>query len=82
MVGVGYDDPKWDQFLNQLTWDELIGLTVNSGSYGSGSSERFEKPKGSAPDGAHGLSVQPEITMVAMLFKDVEPFTQLLVLLL
>ncbi|NLL69100.1 MAG: hypothetical protein GX232_02720 [Acholeplasmataceae bacterium] len=56
MVGVEYSDPKWDQFLNQLTWDELIGLTVNSGSYGSGSSERFEKPKGSAPDGAHGLS--------------------------
>lgn len=57
MIGVGYDDPLWDQFLNQWQWAELVNAaTVNSGSYGSGSNERFGKPKGSAPDGAHGLS--------------------------
>lgn len=32
MFGVAYDDPKWDQFLNQLTYDELCSV-VEFGGY-------------------------------------------------
>jgi len=32
MIGVPYDDPKWDEFLNQLTWDEMMA-NVRSGRY-------------------------------------------------
>ncbi|MBO5529540.1 MAG: glycoside hydrolase family 3 C-terminal domain-containing protein [Bacilli bacterium] len=30
MRGVSWDDPKWDTFLNQLTYDELISLFCDS----------------------------------------------------
>ena len=32
MAGVAFDDPKWDEFLNQLTYDELCTL-VEFGGY-------------------------------------------------
>ena len=32
MAGVAYDDPKWDEFLNQLTYDELCTV-VEFGGY-------------------------------------------------
>lgn len=32
MYGVAYDDPKWDEFLNQLTYDELCTV-VEFGGY-------------------------------------------------
>ncbi|MBP5153772.1 MAG: glycoside hydrolase family 3 C-terminal domain-containing protein [Lachnospiraceae bacterium] len=32
MIGVPYDDAKWDEFMNQLTWTELVA-SVNSGRY-------------------------------------------------
>ena len=31
MIGVPYDDPKWDEFLNQLTFDELAMCMVFNG---------------------------------------------------
>lgn len=35
MKGVDYDDEMWDEFINQLTWDEIAAITANSndGSY-------------------------------------------------
>lgn len=35
MKGVAYDDPQWDEFINQLTWEEVatIASNINDGSY-------------------------------------------------
>ena len=35
LVGVGYDDPKWEDFLDQLSYDQLVMLATQ-GSYASG----------------------------------------------
>ncbi len=37
LIGVEYDDPKWDEFMNQLTVEQLNAL-VGGGGYGSGQS--------------------------------------------
>jgi len=51
MTGVAYDDPKWDEFLNQLTYDELCTLiefcgysTVDIGSVDKVKSEDTDGP--------------------------------------
>jgi len=31
MTGVAFDDPKWDEFLNQLTWEELTASEMQGG---------------------------------------------------
>ena len=30
MIGVDYDDDKWDEFLNQLTWEELVDMASHA----------------------------------------------------
>ena len=49
MIGVAYDDPKWDEFLNQLTFDELAQMMVYNG-WGSVSMQSTEKPSTTAAD--------------------------------
>ena len=49
MIGVAYDDPKWDEFLNQLTFDELAMMMTYNG-WGSVSMASTEKPSTTAAD--------------------------------
>lgn len=49
MEGVPFDDPKWDTFLNQLTYDELCSLMVYNG-WGSVSMSSINKPSTDAAD--------------------------------
>ena len=58
MAGVAYDDPKWDDFLNQLTWDEICTVvefggycTVDIGSVGKIKTEDTDGPNNL--DGTH-----------------------------
>ena len=49
MTGVPYDDPMWDVFLNQLTFDELAMMMTYNG-WGSVSMASIEKPSTKAGD--------------------------------
>ena len=50
MSGVAFDDPLWDTFLNQLTWDELRGL-ISSNRFSTPSLDSIDKPSSSDVDG-------------------------------
>lgn len=50
MIGLDKDDPKWDEFLNQLTWSELLSFTGGQ-SYNSVIVERLGIPEIQAADG-------------------------------
>ena len=54
MIGVDYDDAKWDTFLNQLTWAELktvVGNTNGGGSYNNTALPSVGKPQVTDQDG-------------------------------
>lgn len=53
MVDVGYDDPKWESFINQLTPSE-IALTFGD-KHGHDAIESIGFPKGTQGDGPDGL---------------------------
>lgn len=55
MLGVPYDDAKWDEFINQLTWDELKTLTLDSG-YKNPELDSINKPYIEDADGPGQLS--------------------------
>lgn len=55
MKGLDYDDPKWDQFISQMTIDELLLLTGKT-MYASPVIESVEKPATVDADGPLGLS--------------------------
>lgn len=50
MAGVAYDDPKWDTFLNQLTYDELCTL-IEFGGYSTADIASVGKLKSEDSDG-------------------------------
>ena len=50
MAGVSYDDPKWDTFLNQLTWAELVTF-ISNGQYRTMAQDAVGKPASSDQDG-------------------------------
>jgi len=50
MVGVEYDDPKWDEFISQLTLNEMSLLNGNGG-YHIEEINRLGVPRTYAPDG-------------------------------
>ncbi len=50
MVGVAADDPKWDEFVSQLTLDELSSLSGN-GAWQINGIERLGVPRTLTPDG-------------------------------
>lgn len=50
MAGVAYDDPKWDTFLNQLTYDELCSL-IEFGGYSTADVASIGKLKTEDSDG-------------------------------
>lgn len=53
LKGLEFDDPKWDQFLNQFTIDEMIGL-VSFGGYHTREIERLGVPRTDLLDGPAG----------------------------
>ncbi|GAA1961592.1 glycoside hydrolase family 3 protein [Agromyces allii] len=55
LEGLDYDDPKWEQFLDQLTADEQISLFAN-GAYVTEDVERLGIPKSVLLDGPAGLN--------------------------
>jgi len=54
MVGVDYDDEKWDEFLNQLTYDELCTV-VEFGGYCTVDIESVAKRNTKDTDGPNNL---------------------------
>ena len=54
MVGVAKDDPKWDEFVSQLTVEEMAGL-ITSGGYTIGGIPRLGVPRSATPDGPTGM---------------------------
>ena len=55
MTGVSYDDPKWDEFLNQLTWDELCSV-IEFGGYSTAPLDSVDKIRSADADGPNNLS--------------------------
>ena len=56
MAGVAWDDPKWDDFLNQLTYDELCTMVEFSG-YSTADIASVGKLKSMDADGPNNLSM-------------------------
>ncbi len=54
LIGLDYNDPKWDQFLDQLTFDEMLKL-FNEGCYSTADIMRLGIPKTTSADGPTGL---------------------------
>ena len=54
LVGLEYDDPKWDEFLDQMTFEEMLRL-FNEGCYSTADIERLGIPKTTSCDGPTGL---------------------------
>ena len=50
LYNVDYDDPKWDEFLNQLTFSELVGF-VSGGSTQNAAISGTGKPETHSEDG-------------------------------
>ena len=54
LTGLKYDDKKWDEFLNQMTFDEMLDL-FNKGMYATNKIDRLGVPKTLSCDGPTGL---------------------------
>ena len=54
MHGVAWDDPKWDEFLNQLSVSEMS--VIVSDSYGQKAVKKINKPANAQGDGPDGAS--------------------------
>lgn len=57
--GLAYDDPKYDTFLNQLTWEELTSLMTESRA-STPALDDFGKPKSVDEDGPNDFGNQYE----------------------
>ena len=55
MAGIDLDDEKWDEFMDQLTWDEMVNLVSNDG-FKTPAIDAIGKPQETAADGASQLS--------------------------
>lgn len=56
MCGLDYEDPKWNEFLNQLTVSQLVEL-VRSGNFHSAYIENIDKPLTIDADGPMGFAL-------------------------
>ena len=59
--GLDFDDPKWDEFLDQLTEEELVYL-YSSGCYGTYAISRLGVPETDGYDGPAGVSMAFALT--------------------
>ena len=48
MTGLDWDDPKWIDFLNQLTWEQLSRFLTYSGYWSTSLSDELSRRKGSS----------------------------------
>lgn len=55
MIGVDYDDEKWEELLDYLTVDEMVAL-VGQGNFHTISIESIDKPRTIDPDGPAGYT--------------------------
>ncbi len=55
LAGKSYDDPQWEQLLDQLTYDDM-SLMINLGGWQTAAIESVGKPATSDCDGPAGLS--------------------------
>lgn len=55
MMGVDYNDPQWDTFMDQLTWEETAKL-VGNGQHITAMVESVGKPETSDENGPNGFS--------------------------
>lgn len=55
LKGLDYDDPKWDEFLDQLTVDQMIDY-VSNGAYHTGAIDELGIPSTVLMDGPAGFS--------------------------
>ncbi|MGI6392102.1 MAG: glycoside hydrolase family 3 C-terminal domain-containing protein [Candidatus Izemoplasmatales bacterium] len=60
MIGVAYDDPSWDTFLNQLTVGQMATL-IGSGNFHTEPLVNLGKPRTTDPDGPVGFTNFMEI---------------------
>lgn len=61
MTGISKDDPKWTEFMNQLTWEELVKI-VQDGGYGSAAMDTIGKPAIEDHDGPGQLRAEATVT--------------------
>lgn len=54
LAGAAYDDPRWEEFLNQLTVAEMVGL-VNEGAFHTKEIDRLGVPRTISADGPVGF---------------------------
>ena len=54
MINIPYSDPKWDQFVSQLTIEEMSSLSAN-GAWQINGIERLGVPRSLTPDGSTGI---------------------------
>lgn len=54
MIGVAKDDPKWDSFMSQLTYEEMAYL-IGTGCYSTGNIDKIDKPLTMDMDGPVGF---------------------------
>lgn len=55
MYGLDYDDPKWDDFLDQLTLEDIYNM-LGANGWGSAAAESIAKPQTFDMDGPAALS--------------------------
>lgn len=55
VIGLDYNDKKWDELLNQLTIDQMSEL-IGKGAYGSIAIQNIGKPLTNEPDGPSGFT--------------------------
>ncbi|MDD4184872.1 MAG: glycoside hydrolase family 3 N-terminal domain-containing protein, partial [Candidatus Izemoplasmatales bacterium] len=60
MIGVSYDDPSWDTYLNQLTVAQMA-LLIGSGNFHTEPLVNLGKPRTTDPDGPVGFTNFMEI---------------------
>lgn len=53
LVGLGYNDPLWDEFMDQLTLSEMTSL-INNGAFHTEAIQRLGVPQTTSSDGAFG----------------------------
>jgi beta-glucosidase len=56
MAGASYDDERWEKFLDQLTFDEMLEL-YNNGAFQTSGISRLDVPGTVASDGTMGYVV-------------------------
>ncbi len=55
LIGADYNDPLWDELLDQLTLEEM-GYLIGTGNFNTAAMENIDKPRTIDPDGPAGFT--------------------------